>query len=130
MESFFVCAGIALIAFALFFLLRDDLLFLRNTIIRTTGTVIGHRISTDDGSTFYMAQYQFLDQNGTLTEVTDTFGAARAKPDIGSQIKLFYPLGHANKARPPRLIMRASIYLFFGFVLVILLAKLFGFSAG
>ncbi len=127
METFFLCIGIGLICFALYFVLRDDILFFRNPIVRTLGTVIGHRISTDEGSTFYMAQFQFLDETGKSVEVTDTYGAGRAKPEVGKQVKLIYPSGNSDRARPPRHFLRALIYLFLVSMLVTLLAKLFGF---
>ncbi|MGL4489219.1 MAG: hypothetical protein ACRCU5_07235 [Rhizobiaceae bacterium] len=127
METFFLCLAIGLICFALFFVLRDDVLFYRNPIVHTIGTVIGHRISSDDGSVFYMAQFEFLDENRAKKEVTDNFGAGRAKPEVGTKVKLIYPSGHPERARPPTHVLRALIYFFLVSMLVPLLARLFGF---
>ncbi len=126
METFFLCLGIGLFGFALYFVLRDDVLFVRYPIVRTVGTVIGHQIATDEGSTFYMAQFEFLDEAGNKSQVTDTYGAGRAKPEVGRRVQLIYPSGYPDRARPSRHLLRALIYLFLVSMLGVLSAKLYG----
>ena len=123
MNGFFVFLALLLLGTFGGFLLWQDYLLFRRPRIRTTGIVVGHRTSEDDGSKYYSGRISFLDESGKAYEFTDSYGKATPKPEIGSDIQVIYPVGEPQHARIPRPFLRIVIYLFVFGTAVLLIGK-------
>ena len=109
MESFFLCAGIALCLFSLWALGRNDWVRL-NTLSRDArATVVGHVRSESDGSPTYAARLRFSAE-GKEHEVTDQVHTSRPRPPEGTVLTVRYPVARPDLARIPRPWMWAGIY--------------------
>jgi Protein of unknown function (DUF3592) len=126
MHGFFVFLAFGLLGGVSTFLVWQDYLLFRRPRIRTTGTVIGHRTSEDDGSTFYCSRILFADQYGKPHEFTDSYGRAVPKPDIGTEIAVIYPRDDPRHARVPRPVLRLILYCFLFGMAALLIANEIG----
>ena len=120
MRAYFIWAGIALCAFALWAIARHDWLRLTSPSRRVNARVTGHRTSWEDGSKSYAAIYGFTAEGGSH-EVVDQVYSASQQPPLDTFRELSYPEGRPDLARPPRPILWGAIYVF----LILLIAMLF-----
>ncbi|MGB8816738.1 MAG: DUF3592 domain-containing protein [Rhizobiaceae bacterium] len=130
MATFFLLLSILLTASVAGFVVWQDWRMFRVKRVRTTGTVIDHSTSEDDGSTYYMARIRFADEYGRNHEFVDSYGKFKPTPAVGIEMPVVYPAGAAQDAIVPRPVLRVAIYAFLFGMLGVLLAKLFGFVTG
>lgn len=127
MESLFVWLSLALTAFVLFILLRDDILFLLSPRQSADGIVTGHGSVIDEGDRVFSARISFTDDVGVPHEFLDAVRSQKAEPAVGTIIGVVYPQGRPDKARVPRPWLRLVIYLLIVGLNLLLVAKLLGF---
>lgn len=125
MEAFFLWSGIALSAFALWAIARNDWLRLTRPRMRVIARVKGHRESWENASKSYAAIYAFTAEGGPC-EVEDAVHSSYRQPEVGTTRELVYPQGRPDLARPPRPAMWLGIYGLLSFMLLLLLARLMG----
>jgi Protein of unknown function (DUF3592) len=125
MKTILLLLGMALLGFVAFILLRRDVVFLSRKSVRVTGKVTGHRKSHDDGSDFYSANIEFLDERGEAHRLEDDYGLRTPFPAIGQEVNVIYPEGAPQIARVPRPFVRIILYLFVFGVITVLVSELF-----
>jgi hypothetical protein len=101
---------IALTVFCLAVLMREDWYHIAHPRRRVDATVVGHHRRVDDGSEAFAPVLQFKDDNQATVEVIDAVYSPTPTAAIGSVRKLEYPLGHPDKARIRRPVMRIVGY--------------------
>ena len=114
MESYFVMAGIALCAFALWTIARYDWVRLIRPSHKVSAQVSGHRTIDSDGGLSYAAIYHFA-ADGCQHIVIDQAYYPTPRPVTGTAVELDYPAGRPELARVPRpwtwlLVYTALIY--------------------
>ncbi len=126
MDHVFIWSGIVLTSFALGVMARDDWLHALLARCRVTGEVSGYRSQRDEGSISYAAIYRFTTADGRRIEVLDSVLQPTQTPPLGATVALVHPLGHPEKARRPRPVLRLVIYIVIGAVLALLVLRLTG----
>lgn len=94
--------------------------------VRTSGRVVDHARSTDDGSEYYSAKVRFTSRNGQIVEFTDSMGFRTPRPSVGASVVVMYAASAPTKATIYRPWTSALIYgVLIGFN-AILIARLTG----
>ncbi len=127
MGSFLVWLSLALTAFTLYILLRDDLPFLRLRKITAEGTVTGHSSQIDEGDRVFSARIAFTDEAGAKRVFVDKVLTHTPEPAPGAVVDIIYPQGRPDKARVPRPWLRLLIYTVIVGMNGMLVATLLGF---
>ncbi|MDE2595396.1 MAG: hypothetical protein KGL44_00815 [Sphingomonadales bacterium] len=125
MEYYFVYGGIALCLFSLWAIGRHDWLRLSSLSRSVTARVTGHREHYDDGARNWAAIYRFSAEGSEHEVIDSVYGSTRSPPE-GTEVRLTFPVGHPELARPPRPLMWLGVYGVLLFLLGMLTAKAMG----
>lgn len=125
METVIVSIAVAFVTLCLFLAGRNDWVRLQGLARSVDAEVIRHHSQMHDNSRSYAAVYAF-DAEGKRHEVTDQVYGGLPFPPVGTRVKLTYPFGRPDLARPPRPLMWLVIYGVLLFLLGVLVAKLAG----
>ena len=107
-------------------LIVEDWQHLSKPSRRVTATVVGYRSDIDEGARRFTPRLSFTDETGQPVEVLDKLYSPSRAPAEGSPIDLVYPIGRPEMARVPRPWMRSLIYVFLGFLLVMVALRVMG----
>ncbi len=120
--------AIAMLAGVVGWLFADDWKFLTRARRLATGTVIDHqREAGEDGGEFFKAKVAFRADNGREYVFVDLVGLPKPSRAIGTPVVVAYPAGFPEKARLHRWWLRPVLYAFVVGVILVLLAKRFGY---
>ena len=111
-----------MLSFMLVYLLREDWRLLQGRRVRVKGRVIGHRESLDDGSTYHIAEVEYVDAAGKTHRIENSFGSLSPNPAVGAEISVVYPEHAPSKGRVPHPYIRSFIYV----TILGMMALLFG----
>ena len=129
METIILWAALSLVAAALVAILARDLRFAIDRRHRTEAVVISHERLHEDGSVVHAAVLSFTDHSGQEHRVVDALLTTTRRPPIGARLPVVFPERRPGLARIPRPMLRATIYLVTGLLLVVVAARIAGWIA-
>ena len=124
MFEFVLWLSIALTAFVLAVLIRDDWHHFSHPRRQVQASVVRHHRWIDDGLETFAPVLQFKDETGAIIDVVDVVYRHESAAPIGSTRLIDYPVGYPHKARVRRPILRAIAYLALMSLLAVLVMRL------
>jgi hypothetical protein len=118
--------GIAMLAFMLIVIVRENWRLLQGRHVRVKGRVVGHRESLDDGSTYHTAEVEYIDLGGNMHRIENSFGSLSPRPAVGVEINVVYPERAPNKGRVPHPYIRSSLYVLILGMMALLFGRVLG----
>ena len=126
MTEVFLFLALALLTAVGVVLVKQDIELLRRPRRHTTGEVVDHRCTHDDGATYYIARIRFVDETGSAHVFEDTVGRNSPTPLRGSRVRVIHAIGNPHAARIPRPLLRLTMYTFVVVAVGLLGAKSLG----